>query len=250
MRRYRRNNPINKTTGIIFVLLMLALGTTGYSYSHWSKTIHIQGTITTGTWEEEASVRIMKTLNGSFTNPVTGEDLLEPNTTHIAIAADFPTKFQLIIIVENNGTVDITNMVADVVENNVEPFTWTPSKGTVTWVNDTSGGSGFVQNHLTWNIGTLVPNERASLEIWIWTLPNNSGKYEPTSGDEGDWQYLDINRGANVTATYDFGTLFAETEGIILAIIDDGIQGNGIGLISAPTLPYSTPWAWDSETIP
>jgi len=249
MRRYRRNNPINKTTGIIFVLLMLTLGTTGYSYSHWTKTITIQGSITTGTWEKMASVRIMKTLNGSFTNPVTGEDLLTPNTTHIAIAADFPTKFQLIITVENNGTVSITDAVYDVIENTVKPINWTPSKGTVTWVNKTTA-EGFEQNFLTWTIGTLVPNERVTLEIWIETLQNPAGKYEPTSGDDGDWQYIEINRGANITATYDFGTLFAETEEITLTITDDSIQGNGIGLISAPLLPYSTPWAWDSETIP
>ena len=47
MRRYRRNNPINKTTGTIFVLLMLTLAATGYSYSLWSKTLTIQGTIKT-----------------------------------------------------------------------------------------------------------------------------------------------------------------------------------------------------------
>lgn len=249
MRRHRRNNPINKTIGIIFPLLLITLGTVGYSYSLWSKTLTIQGNITTGTWEKVASVRIMKTLNGSFTNPVTGEDLLEPNTTHIAVAADFPTKFQLIITVENNGTVSITDAVYDVIENTVKPINWTPSKGTVTWVNKTTA-EGFEQNFLTWTIGTLVPSERATLEIWIETLRNPAGKYEPTSGDEGDWQYIEINRGANITATYDSRTLFAETEEITLTIVDDGIQGNGIGLISAPPLPYSTPWAWDSETIP
>jgi len=249
MRRYRRNNPINKTTGILFILLMLALGTIGYSYSHWSKTITIHGTITTGTWENVASVRIMKTLNGSFTDPVTGEDLLTPNTTHIAIAADFPTKFQLIITVENNGTVSITDAVYDVIENTVKPISWTPSKGTVTWENKTTAQN-FEQNFLTWTIGTLAPGERATLEIWIETLPNPSGKYEPTTGDEGDGQTIEINRGANITATYDYGTLFAQTENITLTITDDGIQDNGIGLISAPTLPYSTPWASDSETIP
>ena len=47
MRSYRRNNPINKTTGIVFILLILTLSTAGYSYSLWSKTLTIQGNIST-----------------------------------------------------------------------------------------------------------------------------------------------------------------------------------------------------------
>jgi hypothetical protein len=192
----------------------------------------------------------MKTLNGSFTDPYTGQDLPEP-TQYIAIASEtFPTKFQLIITVENNGTIDITDAVYDVIENNVEPINATPSKGTVTWINDPSGQSGFVQNTLNWTIGTLVPGETATLEIWIQTLPNNSGKYEPTSGDEGDGQYLEINRGANITATSDLGPLFAQTENITLRIEDNGIPNDGIGIIVDPPLPYSTPWACDCRTAP
>jgi len=244
MRKYRRNNPINKTIGISFLLLMLALGTVGYSYSHWTKTISIHGNITTGIWEEKvACIRIMKTLDGVFTDPATGAELIQPNRTHIAVAASFPTKLLLTITVKNCGTINITDAVYDVIENNVKPVYWIPSKGTVTWENDTSGGSGFEHNFLTWTIGVLIPNENATLEIWIETLPNNSGKYEPTSGDDGDSQLLDINRGANVTATSELGTLFAQTGNITLTITDDGIQENGIGLIAAPQLPYSTPWA-------
>jgi len=246
MKRNRRNNPINKTIGITFAILLIALAITGYSYSHWTKTINIQGTITTTTWDK-ACVRIMKTLNGSFTDPYTGQDLTEP-TQYIAVASTtFPTKFQLIITVENYGTVPITDAVYDVIENTVEPINATPTKGTVDWYyNHTTSGE-FVQNFLNWTIGTLAPNEIASLEIWIQTLQNPSDKYEPTSGDEGDRQYLEINRGANITATSELGPLFAQTEGITLTIVDDDTQGNGIAMIT-PTLPYSTPWAQDSRT--
>ena len=45
MRKFRRNSQINKTTGAIFLLLLIALGIIGYSYSHWQKTINIQGTL-------------------------------------------------------------------------------------------------------------------------------------------------------------------------------------------------------------
>jgi len=244
MRKYRRNTPINKTISITFLTLLLALAITGYSYSHWTETIHIQGTITTGTWGEKiASVRIMKTLNGSFTDPYTGQDLTEP-TQYIAVASTtFPTKFQLIITVENNGTLPITDAVYDVIQNNVEPINATPSQGTVEWYyNHTTGGE-FVQNFLNWTIGTLDPGETATLEIWIQTLRNPSGKYEPTSEN----QTLEINRGANITATSELGSLFARTENITLIIVDDGTPNNNIAVIT-PQLPYSTPWASDAKT--
>ncbi|MGB9778604.1 MAG: hypothetical protein ACPLW8_04285, partial [Candidatus Bathyarchaeales archaeon] len=222
MRRYR-TMPINKTISITFLTLLLALAITGYSYSHWTETIHIQGTITTGTWNI-ASVRIMKTLNGSFTNATTGEDITTPtNLIHVADANNpgWPTKFQLIITVENNGTLPITDAVYDVIENNVEPINATPSKGTVNWYyNHTTGGE-FVQNFLNWTIGTLNPGEVATLEIWIQTLHNPAEKYEPTSEN----QTLEINRGANITATANLTsglvTLFARTEAITLTIVDD-----------------------------
>jgi hypothetical protein len=47
MRKFRRNSQINKTTGTIFLLLLIALGIIGYSYSHWQETIYIQGTLNT-----------------------------------------------------------------------------------------------------------------------------------------------------------------------------------------------------------
>jgi len=245
MKRYTKNTPTNKTISITFLTLLIALAITGYSYSHWTETIQIQGTITTAK-QETASVRIMKTLNGSFTNPYTGEDITTPtNLIHIGTATNpgWPTKFQLIITVENNGTVPITDAVLDVIENTVEPINATPSKGTVEWYyNHTTGGE-FVQNFLNWTIGTLEPSEVATLEIWIQTLRNPSGKYEPTSEN----QDLEINRGANITATSELRTLFARTENITLIIVDDGTPNNNIAVITPP-LPYSTPWASDKIT--
>jgi hypothetical protein len=245
MRRYRRNGSINKTISITFLTLLLALAITGYSYSRWTETIHIQGTITTAK-QKIASVRIMKTLNGSFTNATTGEDITTPtNLIHVADANNpgWPTKFQLIITVENNGTVPIEDAVLDVIENTVEPINATPSKGTVQWYYNHTTSDEYVQNFLNWTIGTLDPGETATLEIWIQTLRNPSGKYEPTS----ETQDLEINRGANITATSELGTLFARTENITLIIVDDGIPNNNIAVIT-PSLPYSTPWASDTKT--
>jgi len=246
--RYKKGIPVNKTLGLILAVLFIALAVTGYSYSRWAETLNIQGTMTTGIWRERiASIRIMKILNGSFTNATTGEDLTEPtNLIHVGTNENpgWPTKFQLIIIVENNGTVPVTDAVLDVIENTVEPINYTASKGTVTWTNKTTAKD-YVQNFLNWTIGTLQPNERATLEIWIQTLPNPSGKYEPTSED----QTIEINRGANITATSELETLSAGTEAIILTIVDDGIPENSLAIIM-PTLPYSTPWASDAKYSP
>ena len=239
MRRRKRSNMQIEKMGILCVVLILALAITGFAYSHWSETIEISGTIKIA-HIPKACIRIRKILNGSFTNATTGEDLTEP-TDLIAIAStEFPTKFQLIIEVENCGSVNVTDTVTDVVENNVAPINWTPSKGTVSWVNKTTSPT-FVQHFLNWTIGTLVPGERATLEIWIETLKNPAGKYEPTSEPQYDFE---INRGANVTANSELGSLAANTEAITLNIESGDIPDDGIGLIT-PTLPYSTPWAED-----
>lgn len=226
---------------------MVALSLCGFAKSHWSDRPRIQGTITTGKWK--STVRIRKTLMGSYTDPHTGDSLTEP-TNIIAIAAGFPTKFQLIIYVENHGSIDLKNVaVTDTIKNTVAPREWHPVEG-VSWYNYVPDGGEwdgihFGLNELTWTIGTLTPGEEACLTIWVETLQNPEGKYEPTSGDEGDSQDLEVNEGATVRATSTFARLWAITEGISIHIIDDEIPENGLGKIDT-TLPHSTPWAVDS----
>lgn len=220
----------------------------GFAYSHWSETLHIRGSVTTGRWK--ACVRIQKTLEGAFTDPETGADLTTP-TNLIAIAnTTFPTKFKLTIWVKNCESTKLANIVVtDVIESQIAPTSWTPSKGTVSWVDEKPPGEPgeFVFDYLTWTIGTLAPRESAYLEIWIETLRNPKGKYEPTSGDEGDTQDLPINRGAAVMADSPLESLSATTEAITILIGDDDTPENGIGKILTP-LPYSTPWAEDGFT--
>jgi len=239
-------NHTTKTLTATFLLLAITLTTISYTYSHWKETIQIQGTITT-IKQETACVRIMKTINGSFTNPYTGEDIREPtNLIHVGTNTQpgWPTKFQLIITVVNCGTVNITDAVYDVIENTVEPINATPTKGVVEWYKNKTTGGDYVQNFLKWTIGTLVPNEVASLEIWIQTLPNPSGKYEPTSEN----QQIEINRGATVKATSELGILTATTGGITLVIVDTDEPDDPNIAVITPPLPYSTPWAQDSKT--
>jgi len=234
---------------LISILILVTLTTFGVAYPHWSGTLYLNGLITTGEWKKSC-IKIYKVLNGSFTDLSTGDDLSEP-TEYIAIASEiFPTKFQLIICVENCGETSLENViVTDCIETNVIPINLTPSKGYVEWVNVTPGGNPgeFVFNYLTWDIGSLSPGEQVCLVIWIETVRNPAGKYEPTSGDEGDSQELEINRGATVVAYFDDETLSATTEGITLIITDDGTPENGIGVIASPDLPYQTPIAEDES---
>ncbi|MGB9676631.1 MAG: hypothetical protein ACPL0C_05540 [Candidatus Bathyarchaeales archaeon] len=242
----RINTPINKTISIAFLTLLLALAITGYSYSHWTETLHIEGTITTAK-AKTASVCIMKTLNGSFTNATTGEDIQTPtNLIHVGTNSSpgWPTKFQLIITVENNGTVETNKIVTDIILNPVEPINYTASQGTVEWYKNITYNGEFVKNYLNWTIGVLHPNERVTLEIWIQTVRNPSEKYEPTSEN----QKLEINRDATLRATSELGQLEATTEAITLYIVDTDTPDDPNIAVITPTLPYSTPWACDSIT--
>jgi len=228
------------TLGITLILVTM---TTGMAYSGWRDEVRITGTAKMGCWE--ACIRIRKTLDGAYyLNPDTGT--LEGPTPNIHIAADHPTYFYLTICVKNCRTTTLTNIVVtDTIKNTVTPVSWTPEEG-VTWNPPEPDPNQFHFNELTWNIGKLEPGETACLEILIQTLPNPSGKYEPTSGDEGDWQDIEINEGATVTATSPFNGLTATTGSITLIITDNGIEEDGIGVIDSPQLPYSTPWAEDT----
>ncbi|MCD6155293.1 MAG: DUF11 domain-containing protein [Candidatus Verstraetearchaeota archaeon] len=232
------------------VILLFILVVNGVAYSHWNDRINIKGKMVTGEWR--VCIKIRKSLEGSFTDPWTGEDLSTP-TDLIAIASlNFTTKFKLTIYVKNCGSKVLTDVfVRDRIQLNLAPLNSTPSKGSVSWREWKPHGrpGEFAFNYLTWIIGRLNPGEEATLVIWIGTLRNPRGKYEPTSGDDCCcmcWQCLEINRGAMVTATSPYGILFAVTGRINIRIVDDGTPGNGIGRI-ATTLPYVTCWAVDEN---
>jgi hypothetical protein len=112
MRRYRRNNPISKTTGVVFVLLMLVLSTAGYSYSLWSKMLTMQGKIGT------AGAQLIITSDKLLIPDILGFNSTHPVCYHVAsdnltLIADCGnvtgTEWTIIIglIVKNNGTMPI-----------------------------------------------------------------------------------------------------------------------------------------------
>jgi hypothetical protein len=234
----------------------------GVAYSHWQEKIYVSGIVKTTTWE--SCIKIRKCLEGTYTDPESGEWLETPNNTNIAIRASFPSIFKLRILVTNCESTALKNVVVtDKIRNNIAPNgTYNVNKGTVFW-NPEPHTEGFHKTDFTWNIGTLNGGASALLEIWLETLPNPTGKYEPTSGDEGDGQYLQVNGevneetgiivelGATVYAESDFKILSATTGAIILRIEDDGVEDNRVGAMWIVTkdgleeLPYCTGWSED-----
>jgi len=112
MRRYRRNNPINKTTGIIFVLLILTLSATGYSYSLWSKTLTIQGNITTAKAQliiTSHKLLIPNIADFNITHPihyyVTSDNLTLVADCENVTGGEWTIKIGLLL--KNNGTMPI-----------------------------------------------------------------------------------------------------------------------------------------------
>ena len=122
------------------------------------------------TGDEASCIKIMKTLEGSFTDPSNGGDLIDP-TQFIALGADFPTKFKLTICVENCGETDLTDvLVTDIIGPMFTPTQWT-SPDDVVWID----------NELTWTITELIIGETTCLEIWLETILSvDEDVYEPT----------------------------------------------------------------------
>jgi len=242
------------TSNLVWIpaLILLMLATTGYAYSHWGNRVKISGTVKTACWT--GCISIWKTIDGPYTNPYTGEALnvpYEENGSRIVAVANetFFTRFKLTIYVKNcGGSVLSDVMVYDTIGNNVGPIEneWTGS-GVISWdpTWDDWDGESFQKNKLTWYIGSLDPDETVSLVIWLKTLKNPAGKYEPTSESQ-DLEIQLSDKGAKVVAEALCGKLTAVTEPIILAIedIEPGVE-NAVAVIGTE-LPYSTPHAEDS----
>jgi len=246
LRRRNRRPTTLRYLGLLFVFILTATCMIGGLYGGWTDRIVFEGSAKIACWKPK--IEIKKTLDGTFTDPWTGETLSEPNRDYIAVAASFPSLFELTIYVRNSGSITLYDVVVeDTIENNVAPVELEPSKGYVEVYSYSAGhkpwdGVHFGFNEVTWFIGELEPGEMVYLRMVIATLQNPAGKYEPTSGDDGDSQWVLINRGAAVTGLCFYGMLQTQTEGISIQVEDDGVEGNGIARIVTP-LPYETPWA-------
>lgn len=226
--------------------LILALtAANGLAYSSWQDEARIAATVRTNRWK--ALLRIRKTLEGAYTDPETGAGLEEP-TVLIAVAANHTTRLRLTLCVRNEGSTPLAGVVVtDTVKTNLAPREWNATRGTVAWDSHAPGGGPWdgahlAFNDLTWTVGALEPDEGARLVIWLETLRNPQDRYEPTSGDEGDGQELEINGGAAARARSPYARLTASTEPITIEVEDDGTPGNGVARIATP-LPLSTAWA-------
>ncbi len=247
MRRHRKRNIV-LSVKILAICIIISSWTMGVLYGGWTDEVSIQGSAEMGCWKPRLEIR--KSLDGTYTDPETGEYITYPNRTNIAIAAGFESLFKMTIEVRNTGSIPITGItVVDIIENNVAPRLIEASQGTYSvysWIkNDqtwTYPEFGF--HRITWDVGTLEPGETEALGICIGTLANPSGKFEPTTGDEGDGQWVEMNRGAEMVGYCYLGELSASTTGIRIEIEDDGGPENGIGSIVTP-LPFVTPWGVD-----
>jgi len=247
MRKRRKKPPIK--LGLLFVIILFILVSINSSYSLWCEELYIKGNIQTGEWDDEEYLCIRKTVDGSYTDPYTGENLSVPNydlnLIHQSDKNDpgFPTKFILKIEVENTLDEDLTCVeVTDKIGNLVAPRSLiTITHGSVEFYPYGWNRQKFGHDCMDWDIGTLPSGETAILEIWIETLKNKAGFYEPTSED----QEIVINdKGAKVTAYNSEGEkISAETIGVALDIDPYGEEDDNLAIIGAPQLPYSTPWA-------
>ena len=253
----RKTSKKNYKIGAIFIILIFCLAGISYSYSGLTDDVSVYASVDTGEWGSCLCIR--KTLDGSFTDPETGEDLLNPdydlNLIHQSDKNNpgFPTKFHLIIEIENDCNENYTDMViTDKIGNQVAPRQIISiSHGTVEFTPEGLNRQSYGHDYMTWDIGTLYAGETATIVILIETLQNPSGKYEPTSED----QEIPINDGGAKLEAYnengDYVT--ATTEKITIDIdpwgaSEDDEDNDNLAIIASPELPYSTPWACSGES--
>ncbi|MEM3404500.1 MAG: hypothetical protein QXJ17_08200 [Nitrososphaeria archaeon] len=263
MRRSRGRSKVFKATLTILLILAISLSMVGYGYALWSESIQIRGTIETGDFTKDvASIRIKKTLEGVFTNPYNGLEQGTPiNLIHVynktgSNVYNWTSILRLTIVVENNGTTKLSNiLVNDVIGSNIGPiaappgvYNYSATPGTtVTWLSHSPGHQPWDYVHFgwsefNWTIPALDPGDSATIVIWLRTLMNPSGRWEPTAANKT----IPVNDGASVTAdtVYNGVTLSTKTQGISLIINGYIIPTSSIATILNP-LPYSTTWASD-----
>jgi hypothetical protein len=251
MKKRRKNIQIK--LGLIFITLLFVLATTSISNALWYDYLHLDISVQTGEWDYPC-ICVRKIIDGSYTDPVTGEDLNVPNyklnLIHQSDREDpgFPTKFKLKIEVENSCGEDFNCVkVTDKIGNLVAPRSIiTITHGGVIFIPYGFNRQEFGHDYMVWYIGILPAEETAILEIWIETLKNKPGFYEPTSED----QEIVINdRGAKVKAITSEGEIiYAETVGVTLDIDPYGTPEDHLAIIGAPQLPYATPWACNDNS--
>ncbi len=149
--RTTKKNGLN----ILTLALLASSLTIGIQYSGWTDKVRIESRVKVGVWKPR--LEISKSLDGTFTDPKTGDSLTTPNRTHIAVAASWETTFKMTIKVRNTGGVKVHDItVKDIIENNVAPKDIQPSQGTYTvysWIkkDDPWNPPSFGFNEITWS---------------------------------------------------------------------------------------------------
>jgi hypothetical protein len=222
----RKKEINNLQIGLLFIISIFSLMIISISYGHWEENVEINSYMTVGSWDTR--IEIIKTLDGIFTDPDTGDDFINMKTDLIAIGANFPTKFRLTITVENCESTEIINIIiTDQIDTAFIPIQTNPEDGTVTWDS----------NIFEWIIPYITPNGYIELVIDLQTTFNyDYGAYEPICNN----CQLQIDNGGTFYAeageTVWYETPFEANMDAI--IVDISYIDNGIGKI-IQTLPYS-----------
>jgi len=136
MRRKSRQKTIAKI-GFTFIILLILLASISVSYSAWTDTITVEGTVTTGDWDDSC-IKIRKTVDEGCP------------TGHKC------EKYYMTIEVMNNGTKDLTNVnVTDTLGSRLTKEDCSASTGAVYW-----SGKDF-----RWDIGDMAVDQIETLYI-------------------------------------------------------------------------------------
>lgn len=111
--RRKQLKRINEKIATLFLICLISLTITGYTYSHWTDMITILGTINTG------SLKI--TIDNQKLIPATGYSKTPDNKT-VTISAEITTGWQIWvgITIKNKGTVPVTITYTLTASNHIE----------------------------------------------------------------------------------------------------------------------------------
>jgi len=231
---------------VFFTCVIVALGLCGVARSRWNSPLRMRATASTGVWK--ARVRIRSTIDGAYTDPYSGGQLLHP-VNSIAVSAGFPTLFRFTIQVRNTGSTTLEGVsVTDVIMDGLSPRGWRPETG-VAWRNYTlddpnDNGTTIVHREVAWFIGVLSPGEEARLVICLETTPSPEKMFHPMARDDGGEHTLSFSVGSRVMARSPFSRLSVKARAMEIIVYHDGTSGDGVAAI-VTGLPLSTPWVED-----
>ena len=85
-RRWRRKGLVSRRFMAPLSLILIIMAASGFAYAHWSETLYISGTVTTGTWGESTVIGSYKVLSPYDDELI--RDQLSPDNRTLQISVD------------------------------------------------------------------------------------------------------------------------------------------------------------------